>query len=95
MEFEKLERELKQYDVSRSISYIKDDKDGVYTNCIIQFVDDGTEMDVIIQEYGNGNINDSEIFYYGLSRKDLLELCESGEVCEGEWKVISVGASWD
>ena len=80
----------------RDILYadIEDNTTGTYTECTIQFIDDGTELDVIIKESCDAGDNDDMIFFYGLSRDELLDACESGVVCEGEWKVISVGETW-
>ena len=65
----------------------------MYTYCRIQFIDDESEMDVIIK--GNDSVEENEaddekIFFYGLTEKDLRKACETGEVLEGEWKVLSV-----
>lgn len=67
----------------------------MYTECTIQWVDDGSMMDVIIKANDSFDKNDDRIFFYGLSRQELLKLCKSGETCEGEWKVIAVGKTWD
>lgn len=66
----------------------------MYTNCIIRFVDDGDEWDVVIKNSDEWS-DEENVFFYGMSRAQLLEACESGEVCEGEWKVIEVGETWN
>lgn len=67
----------------------------MYTYCTVRFVDDGSELDVIIKSYDSVDDNDDDIFYYGLSRLDLLDAYERGEAIEGEWEVISIGDTVD
>ena len=68
----------------------------MYTECTIQFVDDGEIWEnQIIKAYDSDDDADELIFFYGLSRLDLEAACESGEAICGEWKVLSVGATYD
>lgn len=70
-----------------------------YTSCTIQWCDDGDIYDVVISalndDYENPDINDDQIFFYGMSRSDLEKACENGDVIENEWKVLKVGESFD
>lgn len=68
----------------------------MYTDCLIQFIDDGTEMFVIIK--ANDEVQDDIddlVFFYGLSRDRLIQACQDGDVLENEWKVLSVGITYD
>ncbi len=70
----------------------------MYTHCTIQFIDDGTTWDVIIKandEEEENQYDDEQIFFYGMSRDELLKAWETGEVCEGEWVVLEVGDTDD
>lgn len=67
----------------------------MYTECTIQWVDDGSKMDVIIKADNSFEEKDDAIFFYGFDRTDLLAACENNETIEGEWKVISVGETYD
>ena len=67
----------------------------MYTYCTIQFVDDGTTLDVIIKSFDDEDEYDELIFFYGLSANKLRTACENKQVIEGEWIVLSVGESFD
>lgn len=70
----------------------------MYTHCVIQFIDDKTTWDVIIKATDaveENEYDDEQIFFYGMSRDELLKACETGEVCEGEWVVLAVGDTYD
>ena len=67
----------------------------MYTDCTIQFIDDESPLDVTIKAYDSLGEEDWKIFFYGLSRDELLEACRTGEIIEGEWKVLSVGETYD
>lgn len=67
----------------------------MYTYCTIQFIDDNTTQDVIIKANEDFDIADEEIFFYGLTRKELLTACELGNIFEGEWRVIEVAETLD
>lgn len=49
-----------------------------YAGVTIQFLDDGSLLDVTIKLYGNVGADDDEIFYYCDSLCDLLSLTEQG-----------------
>lgn len=68
----------------------------MYTECIIQYVDDGTELNVIIKD--NDEMieeEDENIFFYGLTRAELLTAWRTGDVVENEWRVTYVGDTYD
>ncbi len=67
----------------------------MYTDCTIRWIDDGSEMDVVIKALDILDERDDLIFFYGLDRTALLDACASGSAIEGEWKVVSVGESFD
>lgn len=67
----------------------------MYTYCTIRFIDDGSEMDVIIKAYDSIDDNDDDIFYYGLSRQDLIDLYNEEEIVDEEWIVINVDYTTD
>ena len=62
----------------------------MYTGCTIRWVDDSSEMDVIIKANERVDENDDLIFFYGLSPDELRVACEYQDVMEGEWVVVSV-----
>lgn len=73
-----------------------------YTYATIQFGDDGTIYENQIfcaDEFDETNPQDleydDEVFFYGMTREDLLSACKTGEIREGEWRVLSVGDSFD
>lgn len=67
----------------------------MYTECDIEWADGSELGGVIIKAYDSLDDNDEDIFFYGLSREELLECCKNGELCEGEWRVVSVGRTSD
>lgn len=70
----------------------------MYTHCVIQFIDDQTTWDVIIKATDaveENEYDDEQIFFYGMSRDELLKAWETGEVCEGEWVVLEVWDTYD
>lgn len=62
----------------------------MYTYCTIQWIDDLTTYDVIIKSDHTIDERDDEIFFYGLSPDFIRWAMETGEVCEGEWKVVAI-----
>ena len=66
----------------------------MYTEVIIEFADDHTTWEVVIKADCVLDEHDDEIFFYGLTREDLLERCDNHVLCEGEWYVIAVGDTW-
>ena len=64
-----------------------------YTNCRIQWADTKEELDVTIYAYDcdpeNPRDDDEEIFYYGLSRNELMWLELTQEVID-DFRVIEV-----
>lgn len=68
----------------------------MYTDCVIQYVDDGTELSVVIKD--NDEMiegEDDEIFFYGLTRGELLTAWRTGDIIEDEWRVTYVGNTYD
>lgn len=65
-----------------------------YTECRIRWCDDLTEYDVLISSANddpdNPDENDNDIFYYGMSRDDLLNAMDNGTVVDDEWAVVAV-----
>ena len=49
-----------------------------YAGVTIQFLDDGTLLDVTIKLYSSVGADDDDIFYYCDSLNDLLSLTEQG-----------------
>lgn len=66
----------------------------MYTECLIQFIDDSSEIYAIIKADETLDDRDELIFFYGLSRNDLIMGMKNGVIFENEWKVISVGKTW-
>lgn len=62
----------------------------MYTECRIQFIDDGSELDVLIKANEEIGSDDEDIFFYGLSKREIVAMCENGAILEGEWKIIEV-----
>lgn len=61
----------------------------------IKFVDDDTEIDVLISEFHDtenlpDGLTDENIFFYGLSYEEAKKALISNEVCEGEWIIIAL-----
>ena len=75
----------------------------MYTYCTIQWVDDDEVWeDQVIKAKDDFDPNDAHslkydplIFFYGLSRDELLCACQHDTVIEGEWRVLEVGESFD
>ena len=68
----------------------------MYTHVDIKWADNGESWEnQIIKANDEFDPLDDEIFFYGLSREELLECCKNGELCEGEWRVVSVGRTSD
>lgn len=63
----------------------------MYTYCLLQFVDGGESFEAIIKadEEVVPEVDDL-IFFYGMSREELISACNEEKVCEGEWKVLEV-----
>lgn len=66
----------------------------MYTECRIQWIDDLSEMDVLISEYDYDeetlNKDDDDVFFYGMSREQIMTCLRDHTVCEGEWIIIDV-----
>ena len=62
----------------------------------IQWVNDGEIEWVNVADFewneNISNIDDDEIFFYGLSREELADAMMNHEAIEGEWYVIEIGA---
>ena len=67
----------------------------MYTYCEIQWIDDESSMWVTIKADDGMDDRDDEIFFYGLTREQLLEACKNGDILEGEWRVTYVGETTD
>lgn len=68
---------------------------GVYKNmyikCKIEYVDDGSQLEVIIK--ANNKVLESEddyIFFYGLTENQIKGIIDKNEICEGEWKILEI-----
>ena len=62
----------------------------MFTICRIQFDDDKTEMEVVIKSNTEIEKNDDAIFFYGYSPIRLQTAAETGELLEGEWRVLEI-----
>ena len=63
----------------------------MYTACLIRWEDSPKEeFEVIIKANDEIDERDDDIFFYGLSRQQLLDLCDTGELVNDEWRVIKV-----
>lgn len=64
----------------------------MYTQCSIQWVDDESIEENVIVKSTHDVIEseDDQIFFYGLSPEFLKWAAETGEIIEGEWRVVSV-----
>ena len=64
----------------------------MYTQCSIQWVDDETIEENVIVKSTHDVIEseDDHVFFYGLSPEFLKWAAETGEIIEGEWRVVSV-----
>ena len=51
-----------------------------YTYCRIQYIDDGSEMDVFIKDNDELDQRDDEIFFYGMSEDKLRYCCEHNQI---------------
>ncbi len=63
----------------------------LFTYCLVQFIDGGEPFEAIIK--ANEEVvpeEDDLIFFYGMSREELISACNAEEVCEGEWMVLEV-----
>ena len=67
----------------------------MYSKCRIQYVDDGSELDVIIKEGEDFDVNDEDIFFYGLSADQLRQGMKDHTVFEGEWVVVAFYGAYD
>ena len=69
-----------------------------YTWCSVEYVDDGFQTQGFIKDFDSAEEDpdkDDQIFFYGVSREELLEACETGAVFENEWRVTEVGETVD
>lgn len=66
----------------------------MYTKCRIQWADDSSEIDVLISarddDIDNLDKNDEDIFFYGMSREQILQCMHNDAICEGEWRIVAV-----
>ena len=62
----------------------------MYTYCTIQWIDDQSEMDIIIKASDELDDKDEYVFFYGVSPNILKWAMENGAILENEWKVISI-----
>lgn len=63
----------------------------MYTFCLVQFIDGGEPFEAIIKANTEvGPEADDMIFFYGMSREELISACNAEKVCEGEWMVLEV-----
>lgn len=60
------------------------------TQARIQFIDDKTEQVVTIRDTHDVMEDDDNIFFYGMSRQELVEAKDNGGEIENEWKVLEV-----
>lgn len=66
-----------------------------YVECLIQWVDDLSEMEVIIKTDEEFDKFDDRIFFYGLSEEELCEGLFHGTIFEGEWRVLDILDHYD
>lgn len=64
------------------------------TRVLIQWRDGDIDA-VNISSSHDMDENDDSIFFYGLSKEELIECVENGWELEGEWTVIEVIGSYD
>lgn len=62
----------------------------MYTYCTIQWLDDKSEIDVIIKSSEEVDEHDDQIFYYGLSPDFLRWAMSVNQTLEDEWRVIAI-----
>lgn len=68
----------------------------MYTDCTIRWADIGDEYDVIIKTTDDVvDAEDDKIFFYGMSRAQLLAACKNKTLCENEWYVVAVRQTYD
>lgn len=70
----------------------------MYTNCLIQYVDDPETYWVTIKSteyFDEPEEEDEEIFFYGLSKSNLEAAKNNHTLMEGEWYVLEVGESYE
>lgn len=60
------------------------------TQARIRFLDDRTEQVVTIRDTHDVLEDDDNIFFYGMSRRELVEAKENGWTIENEWEVLEV-----
>lgn len=62
----------------------------MYTHCRIQWLDDQSEVDVIIKSTDELDSCDDLIFFYGLSPEYLHQAMQDHTAVENEWRVIDI-----
>lgn len=63
----------------------------MYTYCTIRWVDDHALWDVIIKSTDEVDQHDDRIFFYGMSRDQILRAYRNHDLCENEWEIVGVG----
>ena len=63
-----------------------------FTKCIIEYNDDKTQEEVIIKATNDytSELEDEQIFFYGLSLEELQNAMENKTLIENEWRVIKI-----
>ena len=68
----------------------------MYTYVDIKWADDGEIWEnQIIKANDEFDPLDDEIFFYGLTRDEIVAAYENGYLCEDEWKIVRVGETYD
>ena len=66
----------------------------MYTYVTIRFSDD-SPVETIIKSDHTIDEHDDLIFFYGMSREDIIHAYVTGELCENEWQIVEVGETVD
>lgn len=68
----------------------------MYTYVDIKWADDGEIWEnQIIKANDEFDPLDDKIFFYGLTRDEIIAAYENGYLCEDEWKIARVGETYD
>ena len=64
----------------------------MYIKCKIEYVDDKTQLDVVIQTNHTykDEYEDEKIFFYGLSLEQVVDIVINKKVVENEWKILEI-----
>ncbi len=62
----------------------------MYSYCRVRFVDDGSELDVVIKATEDFDDKDEEIFFYGITPEEITEAIEDGTIIEREWQILEL-----